>query len=80
MWERILDKNYECSICHKPIEKNKRLVYQEFDKELKCNFFRTKYVYYFCDECFRVFVSWIMRHKNENDLKIGVEAEFRREK
>lgn len=80
MWERILDRNYECSICHKPIEKNKRLVYQEFDKNLKYNFFRDRCVYYFCDECFRVFVSWIVRHKKDDEIKLGVEASFVKEK
>jgi len=72
--------DYECCICHKPIERNKRLVYQEFDNKETYGAFHNRCVYDFCDECFRVFVSWIMRHKSENDLKIGVEAEFRKDK
>lgn len=75
-----MNKSYECCICHEPIERNKRLVYQEFDSKETYGAFHNKYHYDFCDNCFRVFVSWIMRHKSENDLKIGVEAEFRKDK
>lgn len=73
-------KEYECCICHKLMEINKRLVYQEFDNKKPYGLFRNRYNYDFCDECFKVFISWIVRHKKENELKIGVELNFKKER
>lgn len=75
-----MNKNYECCICHEPIERNKRLVYQEFDGKETYGSFHNKYNYDFCDKCFRVFVSWIVRHKKDDEIKLGLEASFVKEK
>ena len=67
---------YKCCICHKPIERNKRLVYQEFDGKKPYGAFHTKCHYDFCDRHFAVFQSWLIKNKNKNDLKIGVEIDL----
>lgn len=59
-------KEYECCICHKIIERDKRLVYQEFDSKKYYGVFRNKANYDICNSCFKVFKNWILKHKNEN--------------
>lgn len=71
-----MNKEYECCICHKPIERKKRLVYQEFDSKKHYGSFHNKHNYDFCDKHFKVFQSWIIKHRNENELKIGVEVDL----
>ena len=73
-----MKKIYECCICHNEIDRNKRLVYQEFDNKGKYGFFHNICNYDMCDECFKIFVSWIMRHRN--DLEIGVEINLKKER
>lgn len=74
-----MNKNYECCICHRPMERSKRLVYQEFNKRKRYGFFRTKANYDICDGCFKLFRLWLVKHKNKNDLKIGVEFNLEKE-
>ena len=52
-----MNKEYECCICHKPIERKKRLVYQEFDGKKHYGAFHNKHNYDFCDKHFKVFQS-----------------------
>lgn len=71
-----MNKNYECCICHEPIERNKRLVYQEFDGKKRYGVFHNRYNYDFCDKHFRVFLSWVVKNRDEDELKIGVEVDL----
>lgn len=69
-----MNKNYECCICHEPIERNKRLVYQEFDGKKRYGAFHNRYNYDFCDKCFKIFKKWIIKHRCKNEIKLEVEA------
>ena len=66
-----MKKLYECCICHKPMQRNKRLVYQEFENIEPYGFFRSKSNYDICDDCFKIFKKWIGKHHNENIIKLG---------
>ena len=61
-------KEYKCCICHKPIKKNKRLVYQKFDNKKPYGAFHNRYNYDFCDSCFKMFSYWVKKHKVELHL------------
>lgn len=60
-------KEYKCCICHKPIKKNKRLVYQEFDNKKSYGTFHNRYNYDFCDKCIKMFNYWVKKHKVEKE-------------
>ena len=64
---------YECCICHKPMKRNKRLVYQEFENTGVHGFFRSKVNYDMCDECFKIFKKWITKHQKERIIKLEVD-------
>ena len=58
-----MKKDYECCICHKPIERDKRLVYKKFDGKKPYGAFHNKHNYDFCDEHFKIFKRWIIKNK-----------------
>ena len=74
-----MEKNYECCICHEPIERKNRLVYQEYDNKKPYGVFHNRCNYDFCDKCFRFFKAWILKHKRKDDLEIGVEVNLNKE-
>lgn len=61
-------KEYECCICHKIIERDKRLVYQEFDGKKSYGTFHNKANYDICNSCFKIFEKWILKHRNEKEM------------
>ena len=61
-------KEYECCICHKIIERDKRLVYQEFDGRKSYGAFHNKANYDICNNCFKIFEKWILKHRNEKEM------------
>jgi len=63
---------YECCICHKPIQRNKRIVYQEFENIGVHGFFRSKVNYDLCNDCFKIFNRWITKHQDKR-IKLEVE-------
>lgn len=65
---------YYCCICGKPIDRNNRLVHQEYDGKKVYGAFRTKKNYDFCEKHFKVFKYWIYKN-NQNKVKLGVEEE-----
>lgn len=69
-----MNKEYECCICHKPIERDKRLVYQKFDGKKPYGAFHNICNYDLCDKHFAVFRGWVLKHKKKEELKIGVEV------
>lgn len=58
-----MKKDYECCICHKPIERDKRLVYQKYDGKKPYGAFHNKHNYDFCNEHFKIFKRWIIKNK-----------------
>lgn len=63
-----MKKKYYCCICHKQIERNKRLVYQEYDNKKLYGEFHNKCVYDFCDKHFKMFNNWIIKNKKGENL------------
>lgn len=58
---------YTCCICHKVLpDANKRLVYQEYQYRGYGHFIN-KNNFDFCDECFKYFKKWIIKHKEVNN-------------
>lgn len=61
-------KEYECCICHKIMERDKRLVYQEFDGRKSYGAFHNKANYDICNSCFKIFKKWVLKHRNEKEM------------
>ena len=70
-----MSRDYECCICHQPIERKQRLVYQEFDGRKPYGVFHNKHNYDFCEKCFKIFRGWLRKHRRKDELKIGVEED-----
>lgn len=61
-----LIKIHKCCICHEKLDyKPHRLVYQEYREKPYKQYYNKKN-YDFCDKCFKVYKSWIIRHKEKN--------------
>lgn len=60
-------KVHTCCICHKLLPyKPHRLVYQEY-QEKRYNQYSVVCSYDFCNLCFRKYLRWIEKHKEEKE-------------
>ena len=56
-------KIYTCCICHKVLDsKPHRLVHQEWEQK-GYGLYKNRHNFDFCDECFKIFASWIVKNK-----------------
>ena len=61
-------KEQYCCICHNKVDgKAHRLVHQEWEKT-GYGLYKNKHNFDFCDNCFKTFKKWIIRHKKEGKL------------
>ena len=73
-----MDKEYHCCICNRSIDKNKRLVYQEYDGKKPYGAFHNKKHYDICDKCFTAFLVLVSKPYDEIEKEKRYERKMER--
>lgn len=72
-----MDKEYHCCMCDRLINKNKRLVYQEYDGKKPYGVFHNKRNFDICDKCF-IFVMELLEPYNKMEKEKKYERNMER--